>query len=146
MESYTQSVENPDCLALYHSRDGQELQGTAPLRADYEKRGLAVPSKLDSEWLRGTPENFENSVCSDKVLMDIDEQLLMLEDFLSMSPMVSAKSKLATQDWVLYLSDNFHWRGGVFITTEDKSMAMVSFSGTEQRVAVSRCVVNGRFA
>ena len=69
------NVENPDCLALYHSRDGQELQGTAHLRADCEKRGLTVPSRLASEWLRGTPENFENSVCSDKVLMDIDEQL-----------------------------------------------------------------------
>ena len=82
------TVSNPDCLALYHSRDGQQLQGTAPSRADYEKRGLAVPSRLDSVWLRGIPENFETS---DMVLMDIDEQLLMLEDFLSMSPMVSVK-------------------------------------------------------
>ena len=133
------TVANPDCLALHHSRDGQELQGTAPSRTDYEKRVLAVPSRLDREWLQSTPENVETSSGSDKVLMDIDKQLLMLDDFLALWPMVSAKSTMEKQDWALYLADDFHWRGGVFIAMDQKGMATVIFSCKEKRVAASRC-------
>jgi hypothetical protein len=69
------TVANPDSLAFYHSRDGQELQGTAPSRTDYEKRGLKVPSRLDSEWLQTTPQNFETSACSDEDLATIDNSM-----------------------------------------------------------------------
>ena len=137
------TVANPDSLALYHQRDGQELQGTAPSRTDYEKRGLEVLSRLDSEWLQITPEIFETSACSDEDLVDIDKQLLrhqlMLEDFLALSPMVSAKSKMESQDWVLYLADDFHWRGGVFMAMDEKGMATVRFSSKEKQVLASRC-------
>ena len=82
-----------------------------------------MPSRLESEWLKMTPGNFDKMPEEDFMSM-IDRELLWLDEILVESPLVSKPvSDEITVDWILYLG--FNWRGDEFLCTEGDHLAQV---------------------
>lgn len=118
-------IDDLNCLVPYSVQQADLLVGTVPEREHYVNLGVTVPSRLESEWLKMTPDIFDKMPEEDLMSM-IDRELLWLDEILVESPLVSKPvSDEITVDWILYLADDFHWRGGEFLCTEWDHLAQV---------------------
>ena len=114
-----QEIDDLNCLVPYSVQQADLLEGTVPDREHYVNLGVTVPSRLESEWLKMTPENFDKMPEEDLMSM-IDRELLWLDEILAESPLVSKPvSDVITVDWILYLADDFHWRGVSFCALKE---------------------------
>ena len=132
-------IDEINCLVPYSVQQSDLLVGTVPDREHYINLGVTVPSRLDTEWLKMTPDNFDK-MPEDELMSMIDRELLWLDEILAESPLVSKPvSDVITVDCILYLADDFHWRGGEFLCREGDHLAQVQFDCKIKTVAISRC-------
>ena len=122
---------------------------TKPTVEDYLKRGLQLPERLMGGHVRLTPENFVlDDAVYDTVLAEaVNNEKKWLGDFFDDSPIVtkvedSGSVSEGEEDsiLVLYLANDFHWRGGQYPEMSGAGLALVRFDCRDKDVQISRCI------
>ena len=123
-------------LSRWEERDEEKLK-RAPLWEDYDSRCLPIPTRLQGEHALHTPDNLKSKKSG-------DEKNKMSGEEMVASPMKSfatGDSSYRTDDTlVLYLANDFHWRGAKFVTVSGAGLAILKFKCKEKEVQLSRCV------
>ena len=122
---------------------------TKPTAEDYSKRGLQLHERLMGEHVRLMPENFVvDDAVYDTVLAEaVNNEKKWLGDFFDDSPIVtkvedSDSGSEGEEDsfLVLYLANDFHWRGGQYLEMSGAGLALVRFNCRDKDVQISRCI------
>ena len=122
-------------LSRWEDGDEQKL-GKAPAWEDYDSRCLSIPARLQGEHSSHTPENFKSKEGKDKLNQKRSDGKETV-----FSPMASIdRSSGENETLVLYLANDFHWRGARLINISGAGLAILRFKCKDKEVQLSRCV------
>ena len=122
---------------------------TKPTVEDYSTRGLQLPERLMGEHVRLTPDNFvlDDAVYDTVLAKAVNNEKKWLGDFFDDSPIVtkidySGSSSEEDEDsiLVLYLANDFHWRGAQYLEMSGAGLTLVRFDCRDKDVQISRCM------
>ena len=115
----------------------EEKLKRAPVWEDYDSRCLPIPTRLQGEHAFHTPGNLGSKKRGDEKKKKSGEEMVA-------SPMKSFEtgdSSFRTNDTlVLYLANDFHWRGAKFVTVSAAGLAILKFKCKDKEVQLSRCM------
>ena len=110
-------------LSRWEERDEEKLK-SAPVWEDYDSRCLPIPTRLQGEHVLHTPDNLKSKKSGDKKKRMSGKEMVA-------SPMMSFatgdSSYRTDATLVLYLANDFHWRGAKFVTVSGAGLAILKF-------------------
>ena len=135
-----------DCVLLIAEaslsrwEEGDERKpNQAPVWDDYDSRCLPIPARLQGEHSLHTPENLKSEEGREK-----PSKKMSNGDEMVVSPMVSLQTGDRSFDkddtLVIYLANDFHWRGARLVNVSGAGLAILRFKCKEKEVQLSRCV------
>ena len=123
-------------LSKWEEGDERKL-GKAPVWEDYDSRCLPIPTRLQGDHSFQTPEKLKSKEKG-------DTRKTVSEEDIAASPLLSyvtvSGSGEKDDTLVLYLANDFHWRGATFVNVSGAGLATLKFKCKEKEVQLSRCV------